>query len=236
MGAAFSLEILTRGGHCAASHHGVAYDEHRFVFLGLGFLESVGYGGRVGAVYFNHVPVPGAVFCCVVLGVNGVNVGGELHLVAVIEHYEVREAQESGDTSGALAYLFLNASVGDKCVCLMGENLAEAGCDEALGYGRSHSHGVSLTERTAGVFHAAGRIELGMAGSHTAPLAEFLKLVNGVMALQGENTVEHRRHVTGIKEETVAREPCGIVGVCYQKAGIKHVDEVSSTHGAARMT
>ena len=54
-----------------------------------------------------------------------------------------------------------------------------------------------------------------MAGSYGTPLAEFLKFFEGVAAGERENALEHRRHMAGIKEESVAGDPAGVTGVIY---------------------
>lgn len=38
-----------------------------------------------------------------------------------------------------------------------------------------------------------------------------------------------------VKEEPVTGNPLGIIGVGHEEAGIKHVDEVCTAHGAAGM-
>ena len=95
----------------------------------------------------------------------------------------------------------------------MGDPVAEASLKEAFGNGAAYSHNVALTERAGSVFNTAFRMYFGVSGSHAAPLTELFEFVNSVFAGKGKYGVEHRRHVTGIKEEAVACDPCGIVRI-----------------------
>ena len=235
VGGAFALEVLAGGGDGAAAHHGVADDERRTLLLVVGHSQSIGHSHRIGAVDIKHIPAPGAIFHSHILAVNGVDVGGELHLVAVVEHDQVGQAQIAGDAPCTLRDLLLHAAVGDEGIGLVGHHVAEAGLQEALGDGASYGHGMALTEGTRSILHTALHIELGVTGAHTAPLAQLLQLGDGIFPRQRQHAVEHRRHMSGVEEETVTGYPRGVVGVGDEKLRIKHVYEIGTAHGASGM-
>ncbi len=202
----------------------------------MSLFESLGDGYGIVAVYFNHVPVPGAVLGGHILVIDSVDIGGELHAVAVVEHNEVRQSQESGDTSGALRNLFLHTSVGDESIGLVSHNIAEARLQETLSDGAADSHCVTLPEGPGGILNAAGGIHFRMTGAYRAPLTELLKLFHSVFPCERQHGIKHRRHVTRIKEETVTRNPGRVVGVGDEILGVEHIHEVGAAHGATGMT
>ena len=106
-------------------------------------MMALGYFLRIVAVDLDYVPVPCAIFCSYVLAVYGIDHRGELHAVAVIEHYEVVKAEITGKTTCALRDLFLNTAVGDKGIGLVAHPFAEAGGHEALCDGAADSHCVA---------------------------------------------------------------------------------------------
>ena len=163
---ALVFEVFAGSGDCAETHHGVADDECGALGLGLGG----GYCRRdfvgIVAVDFDHVPVPRAVFCGYILVGHFVDHGGELHAVGVVEHDEIAQSEEAGEATGTLADFLLDAAVGDESISLMGNHVAETGLQETLADGAAYGHGVTLAERTGGVFHAAGGVELGMSRGH----------------------------------------------------------------------
>ena len=119
MCAAFAFKAFAFGGDTSATHDGVADNECGLVFFLTGTVEGVGNLHGVASVDFYDVPVPGAVFCGIVLVVHFIDICGELHLVAVKEHYEVAESEVACNASGTLADFFLNAAVGYESVCLV---------------------------------------------------------------------------------------------------------------------
>ena len=147
VGGAFSFEVRTVGCDTSAAHDSMTYNNSGTFSLALCLGECLGYGFGVGAVDCEHVPSPCGIFCCHILAVNCVDVGRELHAVAVIEHYEVAQAEESGDAAGSLRDFLLNAAVADEGIGLVSHNVAEAGLKETLGNGAAHGHGVTLSQR-----------------------------------------------------------------------------------------
>ncbi len=99
----------------------------------------------------------------------------------------------------------------------MSHNLSETGGKESLGDCRAYRHHVSLTKRTGGILDAALNIHFRMTRSDTTPLTEVLKILYGKFAGERKYAVEHRRHMTGIKEETVACEPLGVCGIIHKE-------------------
>ena len=199
--------------------------------LGEGFGDCFG----VGSVDSQHIPSPCCIFCSHILAVNGVDVGRELHAVAVVEHYEVAQAEESGDTAGTLRDFFLNTAVADEGVGLVGNDVAEACLEETFCDGASHGHCMALSEGTGCVLDAAFGVKFGVSRGYAAPLAELLEFGSGELACEGKHRIKHWRHVAGVEEEAVACEPCGVVRVGDEKPGIKHIHEVGATHGATRV-
>ena len=214
----------------------MADDDGGALLFGLSLDECVGDFGGVVAVDFNHIPMPCAVFGCVVFGVYGVDHSGELHLVAVVEHDEVREAEETGNTSGTLRNLFLNTAIADESVGLVAYHSAETCFEETLGNSAANSHGMALAKRAGSILNATHGVELGVTGSHRTPLAELRQFFGSIFACEGKRGIEHGRHVARIKEETVAGKPCRIVGIGYEERRIKNIYEVGTTHSAAGMT
>ena len=204
-------------------------------FVCLSLYDCLGYFLRIIAIDLKHIPVPCTVFGRIVLTVYGVYHCRKLYAVAVVEHDEVRQSEISGNTAGALRDFLLDATVGNEGICLMSHGLSETGFEETLCDSTADSHCMALTQRTGGVFDTAFGVELGMAGSNGTPLAELLELVEGIVACESEHGIEHRRHVAGIEEETVAGEPGGIVGIGYEELREQNVHEISAAHGAAGM-
>ena len=95
---------------------------------------------------------------------------------------------------------------------------------------------MSLTKRTGGVLNHPLNLTLGVSGCNRTPLTEVLEVFERELACQTELSVEHRRHVPGVEEETVTRFPTGIVRIVFQELAKEDVDEVCATHSTARVT
>ena len=127
------------------------------------------------------------------------------------------QTQIAGNTSGALAYFFLNAAVGDESIRLVSPSLAKALHKEAFGYGTANGHYMTLSQRTAAVFHSFARVQLRVARCGGTPQTELLKLVDGIKSAHAQHRVEHRRHVARVQEEAVARYPQRIARIIDQE-------------------
>ena len=189
VGRALAFEAFSVGFDGALAHYGASYDKCRLFGFGLSLGDGFRYGFGIVAVDFNYVPVPCAVFGGVVFAVHGVDHGRQLYAVAVVEHYEVRQSEISGNTAGALRNFFLYAAVGDEGVCLVCHGASEASFEEALGYGAAHGHRVALAERAGGVFDSAFRIQFGVSRRYRTPLAELLQLVGSIVSGHCQNGV-----------------------------------------------
>ena len=141
----------------------------------------------------------------------------------------------SRQTSGALRDLFLHAAVGNVSVdfFFLESRITGARIERFGGNGGTHGVGMSLSERSAGVFHSAFEILLRVSRRHGAPLTKRFQFVEGETSDQCQLRIEHRRHVTRIEEETVAALPSGLRRVVSKKFAIKDVDEIGAPHGAS---
>ena len=232
-----NLVLIRRavGGYRAFAHHRAADDDRRT--LGLGTCRAERGADLVDrlSVDVEHVPAPGLVFGAHVLGVHLVDLGRELDVVRVVVHDQVRQSQMTCDAAHALRNLLLHGAVRDVGIGLVRLPLAETGHHEALGDRCAQRHGVSLTQRAGGIFHAAQHVHFGVAGRAASPLAERFEIVHRVVARQRQCRVEHRRHVARIEEQTVAEGVAQVVGIVAQEFGVEHVDEIGAAHRAARM-
>ena len=222
----------------ALAHDALADDEGGLALHGLGLLDGGADLGGVVAVDDLHVPTEGAVLGGRVLIHDDLGLRGELDVVGVVEHHEVVQTQRTGDTGSALGDFLLHATVGDVGVdgFLREARVAGVGSQELGGDGGAHGVGVALAEGTGGVLDAARRVKLGVTGGRGAPLAQVGQLFEAVFADQAQLGVEHRGHVAGIQEETVAGGPGRVAGIVGQILAVEHVDEIGATHGTARVS
>ena len=77
-------------------------DERRTFFLGLGGLQRLADSSRVVAVDLLNEPVPSLILGSHILGGHLAAHGGELNLVAVVEHDQVVQPQRACHTACAL--------------------------------------------------------------------------------------------------------------------------------------
>ena len=80
----------------------MAYDYGRTGSFGLSFFDRFSAGFGIAAVNFYRFPVPGTVFRGDIFRIYGIDHSGKLHGVAVIEHDQVAQPEESGYTASAL--------------------------------------------------------------------------------------------------------------------------------------
>src|SRR5665647_1159836 len=107
---------------------------------------------------------------------------------------------------------------------------AEALSKKPLRYGCTNSHCMTLTQRPGGIFHSTAEIYLRVPRSHTAPLSELHNIINSEMACEGQYRIEHRRHVSWIKEKAVSVYPVRIRGVKPEELRKQYMDEICSAH------
>ena len=114
--------------------------------------------------------------------------------------------------------------------------MAEASLKELLCHGRTSRKGMSLSQRSGRVLHSVLDVALGVSRSDAAPLAELLDVFNGKFPLKDQGRIEHRRHVTRVKEEAVSTGPCGLIRVVNQKFGEQNIDKIGTAHRTSRVS
>ena len=215
------------------AHDAVPDDERGTLGLGLRLAEGFTNLVAVVAVYLLDKPSPRLIFLGRVFHGHHLGLCGELDVVGIIEHDEVVEAQCAGDAACALRDFLLHAAVGDVGIDGLAHHVAQTGLEKFGGDGGTHGKRVPLSQRPGSVLDAAGEFTLGVAGSHRAPLAELLQVVERELADECQLRVEHGSHVARVEEEAVAAFPLGIFGVVDEKFGVEHVDEVGSAHSTS---
>ena len=227
------LETRTVGGQRTLAHRRATDDERRPLRLGIRRRERPSDGVDVVTVDREDVPTPCLVFHRDVLGVHLVDLRRELNVVRIVIHDEVREPQMSRNAAHSLRNLLLDRTVRDVGVGLVRHPLAEACDHETLGNRSAQRHRVALSERSRGVLHTAQHVNLGMARRRTAPLAQRLQLLDGVVAGKRQRSVKHGRHVARIEEEPIAVGVVHACGIVAQEFGVEHRDEIGAAHSAA---
>ena len=223
------------GATASLSHHRVTDDQRGACCLGIRRAKSCADLFRIIAVDLEHVPIPRAVFHGRILRNHISRFRGELNFVGVEEHDQVVQSEMARQTSGALRDLFLHAAVGNVSVdfFFLESRITGARIERFGSNGGTHGVGMSLSERSAGVFHSAFEVLLRVSRRHGAPLTKRFQFVEGETSDQCQLRIEHRRHVTRIEEETVAALPSGLRRVVSKKFAIKDVDEIGAPHGAS---
>ena len=229
------LEALAPGPEGSLAHRRAPHDQRRPLRLGVGRHERLADFVDVVSVDRQHVPAPRLVLHGDVLGIHFVHLGRELHVVGVVIHDEITQPQMPGDAAHALRNLLFDRTVGDVGIGLVRRPLAETGRQETFRDGGAQRHGMPLSERTGGVFHAAEHVHFGVAGRHAAPLAQRLQVPSRIVPGQRQHRIEHRRHVSRIEEEPVAEGTGHVVGIVTQELRIEHRDEIRSAHGTSGM-
>ena len=84
---------------------------------------------------------------------------GKLDVVGIVKHNQVVQSQRTGNTSGSLRNLFLDATIGYICVDRLIHDVTQA-CFQELG-GDSSTYGVSvaLSQRTGCVFYTTHHVD-----------------------------------------------------------------------------
>ena len=216
------------------THDALADDQAGFALHRLSLVERLANLCGVVADNFDDFPTESAILGSSVLAHNVLGLSGELDVVGVVEHDQVVQTQNAGDTRCALRNLLLDTAVGDVGVDgLLGEGgVAGVSSQELGGNGGTDGKHVTLTQRAGSVLHTALNLKLGMARSGRAPLTQLLQLLKAVLADEAKLRVEHGSHVTGIEEETVAAHPTGILRIVFQIFTVENIDEVCAAHSA----
>ena len=229
------LERCAIGGNGAFSHDGTTDDDRRASGLGIGGLQCCTDLIDRLAVDSEDVPAPSPVFRRNILRIDLFDLRRELDIVRIVVHDEIRQAQMAGDTAYALRNLLLHGTVRDVGVDLVRLPLAEAGRHETLGNRGTQCHGVPLPQRAGGIFDPVSHIDLGVTGCDAAPLAERCQILHRIVSGQGQHRIEHRGHVSGIEEETVAERIAQIIGIVTQELRIEDIDEIGAAHCTSGM-
>ena len=233
--------VLVTGAVCLATslaHDTVSDDERGTIFFLVCFGQRLTNLFYIVAVNFDDVPVPCSIFHGGVLGDDHAGLSGELDFVGVEEHDEVVQSEVSRHASCALGNLFLHAAVRDVGINLLFFETGISGASiECLGSdGSANGVGVSLSERSAGVFDASFGAAFGMTGRGRAPLTKTLQIIDGIVSDERKLRIEHRGHVSGVEIEAVSTTPGGMVGIKTEEFTVEHIDEICSAHGSAGVT
>ena len=123
-------------------------DECRTFFFFLCHFQGLTDFCCIVAVDGDDLPSPGFIFFgCIFVGYF-IHFGRKLDIIRVIEHDQVSESECTGNTSCTLGDLFLNATVRDESIGLVGHPFTETGYQKTFGDSCSDGHGMSLTQRT----------------------------------------------------------------------------------------
>ena len=118
----------------------------------------------------------------------------------------------------------------------MSHPFSETSYQKTLCNSGSDCHGMTLTERAGGVFHASFKIHFRVSRGYTSPLTEVFQVFHAIRADQAQHRIQHRRHMSRVKEETVPVCPCHIIRIEVQELRIQHVNVISATHCTSWMT
>ena len=236
MGRNLILERRAIGGNSTLTHDRLTHDDRRTLGLGIGSYEGCTDLVDVVAIYGDHVPIPSLILHLDVLRINLVHLGRELDVVRVVVHDEVREAQVTGDAAYTLRDLLLNGTIRNVGVGLVSHPLAKASHHEALGNRSTEGDGMTLTQGTRRVLHTTHHVHLGVTGRHAAPLAQVLQILHRVVAGQSQRSIEHRRHVTRVEEETITVGVIHLLGIVVQELGKEDGHEIGTAHRATGVT
>ena len=115
------------------------------MLLGQSGIEGSANVVGIVAVACNHVPAPGLVFCSSILFHHHIGRSGKLDVVGVVEHNQVVEAQQTGNSACALRNFFLNTAVGNVGIYLvLHRGVSQTSLEEFLGHSRAGAKGMPL--------------------------------------------------------------------------------------------
>ena len=136
----------------------------------------------------------------------------------------------SCQTAGTLRNLFLHTAVGNIGIDRLIHDIAQTRFQKLGGDSSPHSIGMSLSQRTRSVFDTAHDIYFGVPRRRAVPLAEPAQFFHREFSGESQYRVEHRRHVPGVEEKTIATFPTRIFGVIYQILREKYIYKIGSPH------
>ena len=205
------------------SNDGVALDELRLAVVGrLGSSNGRLNDGKVVSINFISFESVGIVTLddILTLGVFGHLV--KRHLIGIIKDDQVVKLLVSGEGGRLRRHTLLEASISGKSKDVVIEDLVLISVVTSSGhlFGNSETNGVrdSGSERTSGTLNSGcvvlGVGEFGVTRGHGVVLAESLNLIHGeVESGEVEPRVKEHGSVTSRKDETIAVDPLGILGV-----------------------
>ena len=182
MSSAVALIAAAVGLAGTLTHDAVANDEAGALLLGLSLLDGFAYLLHVVAVNLLYIPSPCLVLLGGVLGGHDLGAGRELYVVGIVEHDEVVQTQIACNTAGTLRDFLLHAAIRDVGIDGLVHDVAQASLQELGSDGSTHGERVALSEGTAGVLDATSQFALRVTGSHRAPLAQVLQVIECVFA------------------------------------------------------
>ena len=172
--------------HSTLTHDRVTDDQGRTGCFGFRFGQCPADFRHIVSVDRDDFPAPCFVFHGYVFSRHFAYGCGKLDVVGIVEHDQVVQSQRTGNTSGSLGNLFLDATVGNICINRLIHNVTQTRLQELSGDSGTYSIGVALSQRTGCVFYTTHHVDFGMSRSHATPLAELFQFVDREFACEGE--------------------------------------------------
>ena len=111
MGFCAAFQTVVMGITTTLSHDTLSDNQRRPFLFCYGIVQSLPYLVDIITIYRYHVPIPSTILHCGVFIRHRVALCRQLDIVGVIEHNQVVELQEAGNTTCTLRYFLLNAAV-----------------------------------------------------------------------------------------------------------------------------
>mmetsp|Transcript_4707 Transcript_4707/g.9941 ORF Transcript_4707/g.9941 Transcript_4707/m.9941 type:complete len:286 (-) Transcript_4707:92-949(-) len=177
------------------------------------------------------------------LGVFGHLVEGDF--VGVVKDNKVVKLLVGSEASGFSGDSLLEASISSKSEDVVVEDLVlisvVASGGHLLGNGESDGVGDSGSERSSGAFNSGGGVlrvgELRMSGSLGVVLTEVLELVDGeIESSEVQPGVKEHRSMSSRKDESVAVNPSGVLGIVLHLGSVKSGSNLSTSKGKTHVS
>ena len=239
-----SLAVRLRGSGArrrALADDRLAADERRASGLAPRRVDRRGDRARVVPVdRRDHVPAVGREAHGRVVAEPALHFAVNGNPVVVVEHDELREAEDARERACLVGNAFHEAAVTREGVRVMADDLVaravELGRQQPLGEREADRVGEALAERPRGRLHAGRVAGFGMAGRARMQLAEAAQLLHRqVVAGEVQQRVLQHRAVAVGEHEAVAVGPRGIGRVVAQVASPEHFRDFRHAHRHARM-